>query len=135
VWAILWVLYLSFVNIGQTFYSFGWEILLCEIGFLAIFAGSSRTQPNAWLRWMWRWTLFRLMLGAGLIKVRGDICWVDLTCLDYYYETQPMPNPLSWYFTGCRTAFTRRASSSITSSNSSFRSDCSCHSRSLRSPQ
>ena len=98
VWAILWVLYLSFVNIGQTFYSFGWEILLCEVGFLAIFAGSSRTQPNAWLRWMWRWTLFRLMLGAGLIKVRGDICWVDLTCLDYYYETQPMPNPLSWYF-------------------------------------
>src|SRR6187455_206971 len=41
VWAILWVLYLSFVNIGQTFYSFGWEILLCEVGFLAIFAGSS----------------------------------------------------------------------------------------------
>src|SRR5204862_3461917 len=24
VWAMLWLLYLSFVNIGQTFYSFGW---------------------------------------------------------------------------------------------------------------
>jgi hypothetical protein len=38
------------------------------------------------------------MFGAGLIKVRGDACWRDLTCLDVYFETQPMPNPLSWYF-------------------------------------
>src|SRR2546425_5479111 len=28
--ALLWALYLSIVNIGQTFYSFGWESLLCE---------------------------------------------------------------------------------------------------------
>ena len=54
--------------------------------------------PNLWLIWIWRWTLFRLMFGAGLIKLRGDPCWRDLTCLDYYFETQPMPNPLSWYF-------------------------------------
>src|SRR4029077_4506164 len=27
VWALLWVLYLSFVNVGQTFYAFGWESL------------------------------------------------------------------------------------------------------------
>ncbi len=51
-----------------------------------------------WLIWIWRWTLFRLMFGAGLIKLRGDSCWRDLTCLNYYFETQPMPNPLSWYF-------------------------------------
>jgi Lipase maturation factor len=41
--------------------------------------------------------LFRLMFGAGLIKLRGDPCWRDLTCLDVFFETQPMPNPLSWY--------------------------------------
>ena len=35
------------------------------------------------------------MLGAGLIKLRGDPCWRDLTCLFYHYETQPIPNPLS----------------------------------------
>jgi hypothetical protein len=98
VWAALWLLYLSFVNIGQTFYSFGWETLLCEVGFFAIFAGAARSAPNMWLIWIWRWTLFRLMFGAGLIKLRGDPCWRDLTCLDYYFETQPMPNPLSWYF-------------------------------------
>ncbi|HET6961581.1 MAG TPA: lipase maturation factor family protein, partial [Terriglobia bacterium] len=33
--------------------------------------------------------------GAGLIKLRGDSCWRDLTCLYYHYETQPIPNPLS----------------------------------------
>jgi hypothetical protein len=43
------------------------------------------------------WVLFRNMFGAGLIKIRGDDCWRELTCLDYHYETQPMPNPLSWY--------------------------------------
>src|SRR5207253_1078123 len=44
------------------------------------------------------WLLFRLMFGAGLIKLRGDPCWRELTCLDYYFQTQPIPNPLSWYF-------------------------------------
>ena len=34
-WAALWVLYLSFVNVGQTFYGFGWETLLLEAGLLA----------------------------------------------------------------------------------------------------
>jgi hypothetical protein len=38
------------------------------------------------------------MFGAGLIKIRGDSCWRDLTCLDYYFETQPIPNAMSWYF-------------------------------------
>ncbi len=97
-WGVLWVLYLSFVNIGQTFYGFGWETLLLETGFVAMFAGGSRTEPNIVFIWLLRWLLFRLMFGAGLIKIRGDACWRDLTCLDYYFETQPMPNPLSWYF-------------------------------------
>ena len=98
VWALLWVLYLSFVNVGQTFYGFGWESLLLELGFFTIFAGASTTPMPALLNWMYRWTLFRLMFGAGLIKLRGDTCWRDLTCLDYYFETQPIPNALSWYF-------------------------------------
>ena len=47
VWASLWVLYLSFVNVGQTFYGFGWESLLCEVGFFTIFAGARATPPHA----------------------------------------------------------------------------------------
>jgi len=98
VWGTMWLLYLSFVNVGQTFYGFGWESLLCEVGFVAIFLGGVSTPPTVWLRMIWAWMLFRLMFGAGMIKMRGDSCWRDLTCLDYYFDTQPMPNALSWYF-------------------------------------
>ena len=98
VWALLWALYMSFVNVGQTFYGFGWESILLEIGFYTIFLGARNTAPQVIVIWMLRWVLFRVMFGAGLIKLRGDPCWRDWTCLDYHYETQPMPNPLSWYF-------------------------------------
>jgi Lipase maturation factor len=98
VWLVLWALYLSIVNTGQVWYSFGWESLLLETGFLAIFLGNSRSPPSALLLWLLRWLLLRLEFGAGLIKLRGDRCWRDLTCLRYHHETQPMPGPLSWFF-------------------------------------
>ena len=98
IWLVLWALYLSIVNVGQTFYAFGWESLLLEAGFLAAFLGPSWSAVPAPLIWLFRWLLFRLEFGAGLIKMRGDPCWRDLTCLYYHHETQPMPNPLSWYF-------------------------------------
>ncbi len=98
VWAAIYLLYLSFVNVGQTFYGFGWESILLEACFFAMFLGSARVVPQRIPIWLFRWLLFRIMFGAGLIKLRGDPCWRDLTCLNYYYETQPMPNPLSWYF-------------------------------------
>lgn len=30
----------------------------------------------------------------GLIKIRGDQCWRDLTCMNYHYEVDPSINPL-----------------------------------------
>lgn len=96
-WLILWVLYLSIVNVGQTFYSFGWESMLLEAGFFAAFLGP-QLAPSVIPILILRWMLFRVELGAGLIKLRGDECWRDFTCLYYHHETQPMPNPLSWYF-------------------------------------
>jgi hypothetical protein len=97
-WLLLWILYLSIVNVGQTWYSFGWESLLLEMGFLAIFLGNDRIAPPVLAIWLARLLLFRLEFGAGLIKLRGDSCWRDLTCLYYHHETQPMPGPLSWFF-------------------------------------
>jgi hypothetical protein len=97
VWLVIWALYQSIVNIGQTFYSFGWESLLLEVGLLTAFFGSGLMAPPTLLIWLLRWVLFRLEFGAGLIKLRGDPCWRNLTCLFYHHETQPMPNPLSWY--------------------------------------
>ena len=97
-WLTLWVLYLSIVNVGQAWYSFGWESLLLEAGFLVIFVGNAQTAPPLLTMWLVRWLVFRVEFGAGLIKMRGDACWRDLTCLYYHHETQPMPGPLSWFF-------------------------------------
>uniref|UniRef100_UPI003F9AD55B lipase maturation factor family protein n=1 Tax=Mycobacterium sp. TaxID=1785 RepID=UPI003F9AD55B len=97
-WLTLWVLYLSIVNVGQAWYAFGWESLLLETGFLMVFLGNDRVAPPMLTLWMARLLLFRVEFGAGLIKLRGDPCWRDLTCLYYHHETQPMPGPLSWFF-------------------------------------
>jgi hypothetical protein len=103
--AVLWALYLSIVHVGQDWYGYGWEFQLLETGFLAIFLCPlldarpfpSRASPVVVI-WLFRWLIFRVMLGAGLIKIRGDPCWRDLTALFYYFETQPIPNPLSRLF-------------------------------------
>lgn len=95
VFLILWVLYQSIVNIGQTFYGFGWETLLLEAGFLAAFLGSNATAPPLLVIILFVWLVFRLEFGAGMIKIRGDAVWRDLTALYYHHETQPMPNPVS----------------------------------------
>jgi hypothetical protein len=100
----LWALYLSFVHVGQIFYGYGWETQLLETGFLAVFLCPvrsvrplARTATPKIVVWLLRWLVFRVMLGAALIKLRNDPCWRDLTCLDYHLETQPNPNPLSWW--------------------------------------
>lgn len=95
---VLWVLYLSVVNVGQVFYAFGWESLLLEAGFLAAFLGSDWVDPPVTVIALFWWLVVRLELGAGLIKWRGDPAWRDLTALYYHHETQPMPGPLSRLF-------------------------------------
>jgi hypothetical protein len=104
--ALLWALYLSFAHVGQIFYGYGWDSLLCETGFLTIFLAPAwrprefdpKSPPPLIVLVLYRWLAFRIMFGAGLIKLRGDACWTDLTCLAYHYETQPNPGPLSPYF-------------------------------------
>ncbi len=102
---ILWALYMSFVHIGQEWYGYGWEIQLLETGFLAIFLCPlldgrpfPKRAPPVAVVWLFRWLIFRVMLGSALIKLRGDECWRDLTALFYHFETQPIPNPLSRWF-------------------------------------
>lgn len=97
-WLLNWFLYMSLVNVGRTFFAFGWESMLLEAGFFAAFLGPAYLYPSVIPILILRWMLFRVEFGAGLIKVRHDPCWRDYTCLYYHYETQPMPGPLSWYF-------------------------------------
>lgn len=98
----LWALYFSFVSVGQRWYSFGWEYQLLETGFLAIFFvplfhPTKRLIPSKISIYLGWWLGMRLMWGAGLIKIRGDSCWLDLTCLEYHFQTQPVPNFFSPY--------------------------------------
>jgi len=102
---VLWALYLSIIHVGQDWYSYGWETQLCETGFLAVFLAAPidpRPFPKSLapvpVIWLFRWLLFRIMIGSALIKMRGDPCWRDLTALYFYFETQPCPGPLSRWF-------------------------------------
>ena len=102
---VLWLLYMSFVHVGQEWYGYGWEIQLTETGFLAIFLCPlldmrpfPKRAPPVLIIVLFRWLIFRLMLGAGLIKIRGDEVWRNGTALYYHFETQPIPGPLSRWF-------------------------------------
>ncbi len=103
--AVLWFLYLSFVHVGQEWYGYGWEIQLTETGFLAIFLCPlldmrpfPKYAPPFTIIVLFRWLICRIMLGAGMIKYRGDDVWRNGTALYYHFETQPIPGPLSRWF-------------------------------------
>jgi predicted DCC family thiol-disulfide oxidoreductase YuxK len=106
VWALLWILYLSIFTVGQGFLSFQWDTLLLEAGFLAIFFAPWEVrprrrgdpEPSLTALWLYRWLLFRLMFGSGLVKIlSGDPSWHTLTALQFHYETQPLPTWIGWY--------------------------------------
>lgn len=102
-----WICYLSFVSVGRDFMSFQWDILLLEAGFLAIFLVKRAKDPqpkssfyfSKKVMFLFRLLLFRLMFLSGFVKLAsGDEAWSKLSALTFHYETQPLPNPLSWYF-------------------------------------
>lgn len=101
---ILWALYMSIIHAGGLWYGYGWETQLLETGFLGALLCPvidprpfARSSPPVVVLWLFRWLIFRIMIGAFLIKWRGDSCWRDYTALNFHYETQPVPNPLSRY--------------------------------------
>lgn len=104
--AVLWVFYLSLFSVGQVFLSFQWDILLLEVGFLAVFLAplqvlprlSRVSPPSSLVVWLFHFLLFRLIFGSGVVKLAsGDPTWRNLTALNFHYFTQPLPNPIAWY--------------------------------------
>ena len=92
---VLFIGYLSLVSAGQVFMSFQWDILLLEVGFLAIFLSFFRSHVIIWL---FRWLVFRFVFFSGVVKLlSGDPTWRNLTALTFHYETQPLPNVFGWY--------------------------------------
>src|SRR5699024_1029367 len=81
VFGVMWVLYLSIHSVGQVFYGYGWESMLLECGALVGLLGSHAVAPPLLMILFLRWMLLRLEFGAGMIKMRGDASWRDLTAM------------------------------------------------------
>jgi hypothetical protein len=105
----MWVCQRSLMAVGGPWYGFGWEPQLAELGFHALFLVplwsfnplTATCVPSPLVMWTLRWYLFRIMMGAGLIKLKSDDPkWNldNLSAMDCFYETQPVPNPLTRYF-------------------------------------
>lgn len=89
-----YLFYLSLVHAGQIFTRYQWDIMLLEVGVLAIVLSHWRLLGV----WLCRWLLFRFMLLCGAVKlIGGDSSWSELTALSFHFETQPLPTAIAWY--------------------------------------
>lgn len=110
---LIWMLYLSLVQVCNVFLHFQWDSLLVETSLLAALVLPWRLRPAWWLRvgvppepppgalgraLLW-WLLFRFMFESGVVKLTqdGNGAWHDLSALSFHYMTQPLPNGLSWW--------------------------------------
>jgi hypothetical protein len=103
---LAWLLYLSFVGVGQDFLAFQWDVLLLEAGLIAVLLaprgarprrGEQARVPALGIVLLW-FLLFRLTFESGVVKLTsGDPTWRNLTALDYHYWTQPLPTWTAWY--------------------------------------
>ena len=105
------VLYLSLVaaynflyRLGSEFYSFQWDVLLLEAGFLTGVCIAPWTKlrrfegENEVGGWTIRFLLFKLMLMSGVVKIQAKCpTWENLTALEFHFATQCLPGPLAWY--------------------------------------
>ncbi|MFO1488453.1 MAG: lipase maturation factor family protein [Verrucomicrobiota bacterium] len=78
---LLWLIYLSLTTACGNPYSFRWEDLLLETGFLAVFLAPLQLRPSHPLNeprpsrialWLLRWLLFRLMIGSDILRLPAD---------------------------------------------------------------
>ncbi|WP_246357463.1 lipase maturation factor family protein [Pyxidicoccus fallax] len=103
--SLLWGLYLSYVSVGREFLSFQWDVLLLEMGLLSMLTapggmrpGLGRDAPSALDVFLFRQLVFRLYFGSGVSKLQsGDRTWRELTAMNHYYETAPLPTRGGWY--------------------------------------
>lgn len=94
---------------SDAFLQLQWDTLLLETTFLGVFLSAtshgfsffhvfpSQVQnPSPFLLFAVWWLLFRLMFGSGIVKLSSrDPTWAKLEAMQYHYQTQPIPGPLS----------------------------------------
>lgn len=109
----LWMIYLTFLNTGNAFMSFQWDILLVETGFLALFLApwnwrSSWRNPEALspinrIALLGFWGLIaKLMFFSGWVKLAWATnahpeWWGEDTAMTFHYMTQPLPTWTAWW--------------------------------------
>lgn len=94
--AAQFVLYLSYVTAGRTFFGFQWDALLLECACFAIFL--PRDRPAPFIHLVFRLILFKLYWESGLAKWQSELHdWRDGSAMSYYFETAPLPTALAWY--------------------------------------
>ncbi len=97
---LAWLAFLSFTTIGGDFTIIIIDLFLAEVGFLGCLLALSRKQlgyvPRI-ISWLFLILLFRMWFSMGMIKFYfpGD-SWKDFTFFGYFFQYQPMPNPISW---------------------------------------
>jgi hypothetical protein len=99
------LLYMSYVEVGQMLFSFQWDSLILETTFLSILLPSSGFFFQNWTRgadkltvWLFLWLLFRLYLESGVAKLFwGPESWSTLEAMKHYYETAPITTPLGYF--------------------------------------
>lgn len=104
---LAWACYLSICTVGLSFMSGAWDSLLLEAGFLAIFFApwqwkpsiSKESPPSFAILLLYRWLVFRLVLGGALVKLVGaDGAWFsELGHLGATLQNQPLPPWTAWY--------------------------------------
>ncbi|KAF7496486.1 Lipase maturation factor 2 [Sarcoptes scabiei] len=105
---LLFILYGSCVNVGQTFLYFQWDTFLLEVGALTVLISKRSTGMNSfWNRfcphpqlvlWTAKWLLFKFMLSSGVVKFTARCpLWWSLRALDVHFESQPLPTSLAWW--------------------------------------
>ena len=105
---VSYLCYLSLMVVGEPFFSFQWDALLCETLLLSLpflpltkFHSVYTTHKvPIFARYLIIALLAKLMLESGIVKfssfgANSENTWRDLTALDFHYWTQPLPHGLS----------------------------------------
>lgn len=98
---VLFVCWLSLVQVGAPFLNFQWDILLIETSLVFAFLSpwgvrpflsDALPEPGRAIRFACAVLACKVTLGSGLVKLlSGDPTWRDLTALTFHWWTQPLP--------------------------------------------
>ena len=106
------VLYMSLATVCRLFLGFQWDNLLLESLFLALFLPQRRRRLLEPHRrpspcpathfisvFLMQWLLFRLYFESGISKIQAGLSggWLDLSAMNSYYDTAPLPTWLGIY--------------------------------------